>query len=169
MSRAPVSAWWKAQELLARRAHGSQELINKLKIRSYPDAEIKETIRRLLEAGYLDDEAFARNLVKELFFRRGYGFHAILQRLRQKGVTADLCEKVTRQFFTELEEEESLAVMLRLIERRRAQEKDRNRLFAWFKSRGFRSDEISRALQARLEDAGLNHKFNKEREFNDRE
>ena len=34
MSRTPVSAWWKAQELLARRAHGSQELINKLETKT---------------------------------------------------------------------------------------------------------------------------------------
>ena len=152
MSRAPVSAWWKAQELLARRAHGSQELLNKLKIRSYPAAEIEETIRRLFEAGFLNDETFALSLVKELFFRRGYGFHVVQMRLRQKGLDAELCERVTRQFFAELDEEESLVVMLKLIERRRAQEKDRNRLFAWLKRRGFRSDEISQALQARLEE-----------------
>ncbi|MCK5539450.1 MAG: hypothetical protein KAI69_00865, partial [Deltaproteobacteria bacterium] len=70
MSRAPVSAWWKAQELLARRAHGSQELINKLKIRDYPAAEIEDAVRRLFETGILNDEVFALNLVEELFFRR---------------------------------------------------------------------------------------------------
>ena len=90
MSRAPVSAWWKAQELLARRAHGSQELINKLKIRDYPAPEIEAVIRRLFEAGLLDDEAFAQNLVEELFLRRGYGFHAVIMRLRQKGLEKEL-------------------------------------------------------------------------------
>ena len=157
MSRTSVSAWWKAQELLARRAHGSQELINKLKIRDYPAAEIEEAVRRLYETGVLDDEAFARNLVEELFNRRGYGFHAVLMRLRRKGLDTDLCERVTAQFFSELDEGALPAMMLRLIERRRSQEKDRNRLFAWLKRRGFRSDEISRALQ----------NFNKEKEFDD--
>ena len=147
MSRAPVSAWWKAQELLARRAHGSQELINKLKIRDYPAAEIEGAVRRLFEAGILDDEAFAQSLAKELFFRRGYGFYAVKMRLRQKGLAAELCERVTRQFFGELNDDESLTVMLKLIERRRDQEKDKNRLFIWLKRRGFRSEEISRALQ----------------------
>ena len=155
MSRAPVSALWKAQELLARRAHGSQELINKLKLRDYALAEIEEAIERLFGAGILDDEAFAQSLAKELFFRRGYGFHAVEMRLRQKGLAAELCERVTRQFFAEVNEEESLVLILKLIERRRSQEKDRNRLFAWLKRRGFRSDEIIRALQARLEDSGL--------------
>ena len=156
MSRTPVSAWWKAQELLARRAHGSQELINKLKIRGYPATEIEGAIQRLFETGILDDEAFARSLVKELFSRRGYGFHAVLMRLRQKGLAAELCERVTRQFFGELDEGELPAMIIRLIERRRSKENDKNRLFAWLKRRGFRSDEISRALQARLEDDGLN-------------
>ena len=152
MSRAPVSAWWKAQELLARRAHGSLELINKLKIRNYPAVEIEDAVRRLFETGVLDDEAFARDLVEELFFRRNYGFHAVLTRLRRKGLDPELCERVTGQFFSELDEEALLAMMLRLIERRRSKEKDRNRLFAWLKRRGFRSDEITRALQARLEE-----------------
>ncbi|MEA3347862.1 MAG: regulatory protein RecX, partial [Pseudomonadota bacterium] len=140
MSRAPVSAWWKAQELLARRAHGSQELINKLKIRDYPAAEIEGTVRRLFEAGILDDEAFAQSLAKELFFRRGYGFHAVQMRLRQKGLTAEICENVTRQFFSELDDREIQMVIIRLIERRRSQEEDRHKLFAWLKRRGFRSN-----------------------------
>ena len=156
MSRTSVSAWWKAQELLARRAHGSQELINKLKIREYPAAEIESAVLRLFEAGFLDDEAFAQTLTKELFFRRGYGFHVVKMRLRQKGLAAELCERVTRQFFSELDDGEMQVVILRLIERRRAQEKDKNKLFAWLKRRGFRSEEITHALQSRLEDSGLN-------------
>ncbi len=163
MSRAPVSAWWKAQELLARRAHGSRELINKLKIRDYPTAEIEDTIRRLFGAGILNDETFAQNLVEELFFRRGYGFHAVLLRLRQKGLAAELCKRITQQFFGELDEDELLAVILKLIERRRSKEKDKNRLFAWLKRRGFRSDEIARALHVRFEEGGLKQIFNKER------
>ena len=155
MSRAAVSAWWKAQELLARRAHGSQELINKLKLRDYPAAEIKDTIRRLFETGILNDEVFALNLVEELFFRRGYGFHAVLVRLRQKGLDTELSERITKRFFGELDEDELLATILKLIERRRSKEKDKNRLFVWLKRRGFRSDEITRVLQARLEKGDL--------------
>ena len=147
MSRAPVSAWWKAQELLARRAHGSQELVNKLKIRDYPISEIDDAIKRLFEIGALDDETFARRLTAELFFRRGYGFHAAIMRLRQKGLAKELCENIVKDFFSQLDSEEIEAVIQRLIERRRSQEEDRNRLFAWLKRRGFRSDEITRALQ----------------------
>ncbi len=147
MKRPPVSAWWKAQELLARRAHGSQELKNKLKLRDYSEVEIEETIRRLFEAGILDDEVFARNLVEELFFRRGYGFHAVLARLRQKGLAQEICGRVVKQFFAELNEDELQGMILKLIERRRSKEKDKNRLFAWLKRRGFRNDEIYRVLQ----------------------
>jgi regulatory protein len=148
MSRTPVSAWWKAQELLARRAHGSQELINKLKLRDFSADEIEKAIQRLFEAGLLDDEVFAQRLVTELFSRRGYGYHAIIMRLRQKGLTAELCERVAKQFFAELDESELSAMILRVIERRRSHERDKNRLFTWLKRRGFRSHEITRALQA---------------------
>ncbi len=143
----PVSAWWKAQELLARRAHGTQELIDKLKLRDFPSDEIEAAIKRLLEKGILDDEAFAERLTEELFSRRGYGFHAVLLRLRRKGLNPDLCYGVVKKFFTEIDKDEMSAVILRLVRRRRAHEKDKNRLFAWLKRRGFRSDEITLALQ----------------------
>ena len=151
MSRAPVSAWWKAQELLARRAHSSQEIINKLKLRNYPAAEIEAATCRLNAAGLLDDEAFAKNLVAELFLRRGYGFHSIIMRLRQKGLAKELCERVSKEFFSELEEAELQAVMMRLIERRQPKNEDKNRLFTWLKRRGFRSDEINQTLQTILD------------------
>jgi len=145
--KTPVSAWWKAQELLARRAHGTQELINKLKLRDFPPDEIDAAVKRLLEKGILDDEAFAERLTEELFFRRGYGFHVVLLRLRQKGLNSDLCHRVVKKFFVEIEKSEMSTSILRLVSRRRAHEKDKNRLFAWLKRRGFRSDEITRALQ----------------------
>lgn len=146
--KTPVSAWWKAQELLARRAHGSQELIDKLKQRNFPVDEIEAAIKRLFAKGFLDDEAFAERLTEELFFRRGYGFNVILQRLRQKGLDFDLCQQVVKKFFSGIDSAEMSAVILRLLERRRPREKDKNRLFVWLKRRGFRSDEITRALQS---------------------
>lgn len=145
--KTPVSAWWKAQDLLARRAHGTQELINKLKLRDFPPNEIEAAVKRLLEMGVLDDEAFAERLTEELFFRRGYGFHAVLLRLRRKGLDSDLCYRVVKKFFAELDKDEMSATILRLVMRRRAHEKDKNRLFAWLKRRGFRSDEITLVLQ----------------------
>ncbi len=145
-SKTPVSAWWKAQELLARRAHGTQELINKLRLRDFPPDEIDAAIKRLFEKGILDDEAFAERLTEELFSRRGYGFHAVLLRLRQKGLDFDLCHRVVKNFFMEIDNDEMSAAILRLVARRRAHEKDKNRLFAWLKRRGFRGDEITRAL-----------------------
>ncbi len=146
--KAPVSAWWKAQELLARRAHSKQELINKLKLRDFPAPEIDAAIRRLLEKGFLDDEAFARSFTEELFFRRGYGFYAIITRLRRKGLEAGLCERVVKDFFAEIDTEDLSQVMLDLLSRRRSHERNRERLFAWLKGRGFRSDEITPVLQS---------------------
>ncbi len=148
-SKTPVSAWWKAQELLARRAHGSQELINKLKLRDFPAEEIAAVVKRLFEKGILDDEAFAERLTEELFFRRGYGYHMILLRLRQKGLASDLCQRVVKKFFSGIDNDEISTMILRLLTRRQARENDKNRLFAWLKRRGFRSDEIIRALQKR--------------------
>lgn len=142
--RKPVSAWWKAQELLARRAHGRSELCNKLRQRGYPEAEISACEEKLLAAGWLNDREFARRLVEEFFYSRGYGYYLIQARLRQKGLDAELCGQVCDQFFSSLKGEESDRVLEKLCRRRRRQEPEK--IAAWLQRRGFRGAEIKRAL-----------------------
>ncbi|MBN2706167.1 MAG: regulatory protein RecX [Deltaproteobacteria bacterium] len=151
MSRAPVSAWWKAQELLARRAHSTGELIEKLRVRGFSAAETESAIKRLQESRILDDEGFARALTDELCRRRGYGYHVVVQRLRQKKLAPELTENVVRDYFAELGESTLTNLIKDLVERRRPHEGDRKRLFTWLLRRGFRGAEITRALECEPE------------------
>jgi regulatory protein len=146
--RAPVTAWWKAQELLARRAHGTRELIDKLRRREFPEKEISEAIARLEAKGLLNDRRYAAALVEELFFRRGWGWYAIIARLRRRGLEKRLCEEVCAEFFAQLEEDQLRAVLERLLEKRKRRESDFFRLYAWLKGRGFRGSEINLVLGA---------------------
>ena len=144
--RAPATAWWKAQELLARRDHGRKELADKLRRRGFPEAEIREALERLAAKGFLDDRKFAAGLVEELFFRRGWGWYAIVARLRRRGLTAALAEEVCRDFFEHLEPEQLAEVLRRLLEKRKRREQDRRKLYAWLRNRGFRAFEIDLVL-----------------------
>ncbi|NPA25839.1 MAG: regulatory protein RecX [Deltaproteobacteria bacterium] len=145
-SRAPVTAWWKAQELLARRAHGTRELSDKLRQRGFADADIEPVIERLTAKGILDDLAFATRLAEEYFHRRGYGWHAILLRLRKKGLSNDVAVQVCDGLFNALSDDELIAVMRRLLEKKKRRETDRRKLFAWLRNRGFRGREINLVL-----------------------
>ncbi len=144
--RGPATAWWKAQELLARRAHGTRELGDKLRHRGFPEAEIRDALERLQAKGFLDDREFASGLVEELFFRRGWGWYAVIARLRRRGLAPDLCEEVCAEFFDQLEKERLKAVLERLLEKKRRREQDRRKLYAWLGSRGFRGFEINLVL-----------------------
>jgi regulatory protein len=169
------SAWWKAQELLARRAHATRELELKLVKRGFPASEIAAVLARLTERGLLDDEAFAEALTAELFQRRGYGYYAILPRLRRKGLSPELCRRVLQDYFAGLSPEELEAGLKKVLARRRRRaEEDPVKLYAWLKNRGFRSDEIRRTLELDLDQTALaadfaDNPFNPEPEVLDEE
>ncbi|MDQ6879168.1 MAG: RecX family transcriptional regulator [Candidatus Dormibacteraeota bacterium] len=71
--------------LLARRAHSQSELRQKLRQKGYEPEAIDATMARLGELGYLDDQDFARGLVR----RRGStrGPLALSAELAAKGVS----------------------------------------------------------------------------------
>jgi regulatory protein len=71
--------------LLARRAHSQSELRRKLRLKGYQPEAIDTAMARLLELGYLNDQDFARGLVR----RRGAirGPLALAAELAAKGVS----------------------------------------------------------------------------------
>ncbi len=143
------SAWWKAQELLARRAHGTAELERKLRERGFPAAEIAAALEKLTRRGLLDDEAYALALTAELFLKRGYGYYAILPRLRRRGLAAELCRRVLSDYFAGLDPDDLQRGLQRALARCRRRGDDAPRcLYERLKRRGFRSGEICLALDA---------------------
>ncbi|MBT7313170.1 MAG: recombination regulator RecX, partial [Halieaceae bacterium] len=65
-----------AMGLLARREHGSQELLVKLRQRfrrrACPDEQVQDVLTTLTKEGLLSDERFALSTVRQLV-SRGYG------------------------------------------------------------------------------------------------
>ncbi len=68
---APGTPYDAGIRLLARRAHSQVELQRKLRRRGYDEAEVDEVVRRLADAGYLDDSAFAESHVRRRSGSRG--------------------------------------------------------------------------------------------------
>ena len=76
-----------AVRMLAAREHGTTELGQKLH-RKYPDADadlVQQTMLKLQQQGFLDDQRFLEVLVRSRI-RRGYGPFYIQQELRSKGI-----------------------------------------------------------------------------------
>ena len=81
-------AYNKALDLLSIRDHSKKELFDKLKMRFSKEAS-EEAVIRLEEAGYLDDEAYAKKLSAELFRRKKYGPARIKAELLFKGISRE--------------------------------------------------------------------------------
>ena len=148
MNQGLDEAYLKAQDLLARRAHFSAELRNKLKIRGFPAADIDSAIDRLTEFGYLDDLNNGRQLAAHYLWRRGYGRLLIDQRLRKKGLSAALARQITAELFSGVTAAELEALFSRLSR------KARGDLYAYLYRRGFLSEEIEPFVSRYREDHG---------------
>ena len=81
------------QDLLARRAHFSAELRNKLKQRGFEPEEIGQALLRLESQGYLDDEQTAALWVKQQLAKKPQGTRRLLSGLRDRGIDSELASR----------------------------------------------------------------------------
>ena len=90
-----------AMDLLARREHGSHELLLKLRKRfrnrGYSDEVVQDALGALTEEGLLSDERFALSTVRQLV-SRGYGPRRITEIFRQQGIEGYLSEALATAF-----------------------------------------------------------------------
>lgn len=73
--------------LLSKRDYSLAEMRQKMQLKGYGTEEIDNTLQRLQEAHYVDDERFLENFIRASV-NKGYGSLRIQQDLRQKGITA---------------------------------------------------------------------------------
>jgi regulatory protein len=78
--------------------------------------DVESIIQRFLEVGYLNDERFARGLAHSLF-ARGVAPRKAIERLRQRGVTSELAQRVIEESAQSGETE--LVSAARLVRRKR--------------------------------------------------
>ena len=84
-----VSAYQKALQLLATRAHFRRELELKLVQRHFPAEEIEAALARLSAENYLDDRATARVFVESRQARGGEGRTRLRAELQRRGAPED--------------------------------------------------------------------------------
>jgi regulatory protein len=88
-------------DLLARREHGSHELLVKLRKRfrrrACTDEQVQEVLSALTDEGLLSDERFALSTVRQLV-SRGYGPRRITETFRQQGIEGYLSSALATAF-----------------------------------------------------------------------
>jgi regulatory protein len=92
--RPRASARDRALRLLAERSRSREELRRRLARAGYEPDEVAVALASLDEAGLVDDEAFAREVVAHEVGRKGLGRRAAMSSLRRRGVDAETAERV---------------------------------------------------------------------------
>lgn len=112
--------------------------------KGYEEAEITETIEKLMSYGYINDERYATSYIRSQM--RGKGRRRITMELSGKGVDSEM----TRELCTELVPDEAETIY-DLLERRYGNlnftdEGQMRRMYSFFARRGFRYEDIRRAV-----------------------
>lgn len=152
-----------ALSLLSFRARSRRELADRLRRKEFPAAAVERCLDDLEAAGWIDDPAFARALVRDRLRLRPRGPGRMTQELRSKGVSEEVARDAVRAVFDD--EEVSVAELALEVARgwvRRQspatravlcaadfspeREKVQRRLYAFLARRGFTGTIARRAL-----------------------
>lgn len=87
----------KCYDLLSRRDHSVKELKTKL-LRTVDEKNTDKAIEKMLELGYLDDEKYARNLVKYLDQTRNISKNHIKQEMFKRGIPNEIINLVMEDY-----------------------------------------------------------------------
>lgn len=137
----------KAADLLGRRAHFRRELEQKLLKRGFEKAEVQETLDRLKELGYLDDERTAEAFVEARAERAPAGKPLLKSELFKRGAAKTVAEGALEGIDEAGAAKEAAERFLRRRQRPKETEEDRQKaLLRHLASRGFPGHLVRKVL-----------------------
>ena len=140
-----------ALNLLSARPYSIQALHRKLIQKEYSAADADDAVRRLVDAGLLDDAKYAEQYARSKMLSTGASKRRLTQDLYRKGIKGDVATAAIAQVIDD-EEIDTAAVVERVARKKLAQLGDleplvlRRRLFAFLARRGYDVDEIKRVV-----------------------
>ena len=140
-----------ALNLLSARPYAIKALHRKLIQKQYPAADADDAIRRLVDAGLLDDAKYAAQYARSKIVSSGASKRRLQQDLYRKGIKTDISAAAIAQVIED-EAIDTAAVIEQVARKKLAQLGDleplvlRRRLFAFLARRGYDVDEIKRVV-----------------------
>ena len=144
-----------ALRLLSYHWRSTRELRDKLAEKGYDAPAIRETLERLVEEKWLDDERFARELARSRF-RKGIGKLRIVRELSELGISDSMAKAAIAEAVGDEPEEEHLAAAfrkrVRILSRRLGEgfvetEDGRNKLISYLLKQGYEYGAITALLE----------------------
>jgi regulatory protein len=128
----------RALHFLGYRARSRREVRDRLRRYGYGEETVRAVIGRLEELGYLDDEEFARMVVREK--ARRYGPRRVSADLRRSGVDAELAQDVVEEEFSERSELEAARSAAARRYNRGGSDAEARRVYGFLMRRGYSAD-----------------------------
>jgi regulatory protein len=153
-SAPPENPFQTALRYLGIRAYSVAELKQKLRRKQIPAAEIEDTVGRLKQLGFLDDRRLAEHYASSLVRNRAFGRFRVERELKARRVDPRAVQPALEQAYSESDEKVLLERALDQKMKGLRLPLTRSRLFSLCSSlrrRGFRSDDIMKAVRARPE------------------
>ncbi|MBM7367675.1 regulatory protein RecX [Gordonia hydrophobica] len=160
MEKPGPSPWDAALRLLGTRARSRAEMRERLEKREFTADEVEHTLRRLDDAGLLDDTEFAEEWVRSRHQFSGRGRVALKRELRTKGIDDETAAVALAQ----IDPDDERAQAVRLAEKklnvsgaeladREVRAKAYRRLAGALSRRGFPSDVVGSVVKEVLDSA----------------
>jgi regulatory protein len=146
-----VRAKQRALDYLAHKPRTEAEVRRKLRRQDVPAPVVEDVVARLYELDYLDDDAYARDYVRNRFASKKYGPVRIRRELVERGIDRHTAEAAVDDLFAEKDVQ---AVAREHAEKRWARLADedprrrKQKLYRYLRRRGFTSDTITPLLDA---------------------
>ncbi len=140
--------------MLARRPYSVAEMRRALEKKFGSGPPVQAALARLREIGYLDDKKFAALYASSLARNRTLGPHRIRRELKAKLVDYKVIEPALNQTFEEVDERELLERALAKKVKSLKLPATQAKIYSLCQSlmrRGFRSDDIMKAVRSRPE------------------
>lgn len=138
----------RASALCGQQEQSAGHIRDKLHAWNVSENDAEKILKQLYEENFLDDNRFAGFYAKDKFIFNGWGKIKISYMLRQKGIG----DQDIQEALDHIDEEAYFQACLKLIQRKSALLKDKNRftkkgkLFRFASGRGFEPDLIHRVL-----------------------
>ena len=134
-----------ATDLLAYREHSEAELKRKLLVRHYTAAEVDETIDKLKQHNYLDDEEFCRQQFENFYSDGKLSIRQIVTKLIQRGFDRNFIEQLIPEDFYEHELQAATSALTKKF--KTVDKNFRAKAWQFLSARGFDGDTISAAIE----------------------
>jgi regulatory protein len=146
----------KAYRYLALRPRSEKEVAKKLKEKGFPANIIQETLEKLRDLKYINDNSFSSQWARHLAVNKLWGNRKIIADLQEKGINKEAIEEAVKTARLELSEEDAIALLIKKKTTKHKSDKtdteEKRKIFQHLLGRGFPPGLILQKLGKMSED-----------------